>query len=136
MSLGRQGPRGARRGRPPLPADRNVLTRNPGFTLIELIVALVILGIAYGVALVAIRNDHQMKPADPQSRIETLRHSAIRNATAVSANVGDGGDRSWRDVTANPDGSIVADSLLGVDRLSGRPPIFHDSARAHGGARR
>ena len=93
-----------------------------GFTLLELIVAIVILGIAYGVAIVTIRIERGRASTTASSQVERLRRSAIHSATRITGRVEDRATVTSRnDVTANPDGSVVADSGLAIDRLTGRP---------------
>jgi Tfp pilus assembly protein FimT len=101
-----------------------VPSRRRATTLVELLVTLAVIGIATGVAaLAAPRLDAPVD--DPPARIARARATAIDSARAVTITVAI--DGRLVDVTAHPDGSIIADSGTGVLRFTGRAP--HGSAR-------
>lgn len=89
-------------------------------TLIELLVTLAIMGVILGVATLAFRRIEQPSPTDP--------HRVILDSLRVA--VGTGQPFTLRFVvrgvsavaTVFPDGSVVGDSVLGIDRLIGRMP--------------
>lgn len=93
--------------------------RARGNTLLELLVVLAILGVLAGVTGVAFRETRDADVIDPtRSRVAEARREAIRAGRAITVTV----VRQGRLVaaTAHPDGSVVADTSLAIDRLSGR----------------
>ena len=89
-----------------------------GTTLVELLVVLSILGVFASVTVLAIRRFDRPAADDPSAILaESLRAAVDTPRTIVVRIVGDGGPRT---ATIRPDGSVAADSLLGVDRLTGR----------------
>jgi prepilin-type N-terminal cleavage/methylation domain-containing protein len=98
------------------------MTRVPprGFTLIELLVALAIMGVILGVATLAFRRIEQPVPSDPYVMIgDSLRAAVATGRTMTLRFVVRGQSAA---ATLFPDGSIVSDSILGIDRLIGRTP--------------
>lgn len=95
-----------------------------GATLVELLVVLSILGVAASVVgLAAHRMDGRSEPDDyaPQiaaSQIAVARREAIRTGRPAGLVVVVGG-RPF-DALAWPDGSVHADTALGIDPLTGR----------------
>jgi prepilin-type N-terminal cleavage/methylation domain-containing protein len=90
-----------------------------GVTLIELLITLVLLGIISGVTVLAIRRIEQPRPDDPRVIIaDTIRKVLASGRPALIRILTNGGP-AWSNV--RPDGSVIADSLLGVDRLTGAP---------------
>lgn len=90
-----------------------------GATLIELVVALAILGIIASVAGLGARPDAFVRPSDEvTATVARLRRAAVNGGRAVTATLMS--DGAPRRLTAFPDGSVVADSVLAIDRLSGR----------------
>jgi prepilin-type N-terminal cleavage/methylation domain-containing protein len=97
---------------------RNTRERR-GTTLVELLVVLCILGIIAGVTVLAVRRFERPSPGDPGAILaESLRSALDTPHTSVVRIVRDGRPLS---ATIHPDGSIVADSALRADRLTGRP---------------
>ena len=91
-----------------------------GVTLVELIAALAIVGVALGVAGMAFgaRGTAAGQRDAVAERIADARAAALRGGSAVSVTVTvDGRETS---VTALPDGSVIADATVAVDRLTGR----------------
>jgi prepilin-type N-terminal cleavage/methylation domain-containing protein len=90
-----------------------------GVTLLELIVTLALLGIIAGVTVLAVRRIDAPRPDDPRTIVaDTLRAVLASGQTTVMRVATDSG-RGW--AVVRPDGSVVADSLLGVERLTGAP---------------
>jgi len=89
-----------------------------GTTLIELVITLAIIGVVAGVATLAIRREPPPDPSDPVVVLTTARRRAVATGrdTTVSAMV----DGVRYEATAHPDGSIVADTALHAERLTGR----------------
>jgi prepilin-type N-terminal cleavage/methylation domain-containing protein len=89
-----------------------------GVTLIELIVVLAIVAIMAGVATLAFRRADLTPQVEPWvSAIAAARRTAIDSDRTVSLTVRVG-DTIYS-ATALPDGSIVADAALGIDRVTG-----------------
>jgi prepilin-type N-terminal cleavage/methylation domain-containing protein len=101
-----------------------------GTTLIELLVVLAVLGIATGIAGLAFHRAHVAPtPASVMlGRIASARREAIATGRDVSTTMVV--DDQLRAVTAHADGSVLADSVPGLDPLSGRfTTDAHDDAR-------
>ena len=89
-----------------------------GVTLVELIVVLAIVAIIAGVTTLAFRRADRTPSVQPWvSAIAAARRTAIDSARAVSLTVRIG-DTVYA-ATALPDGSVIADAPLGIDRLTG-----------------
>jgi prepilin-type N-terminal cleavage/methylation domain-containing protein len=91
-----------------------------GVTLVELIVVLAILGVMAGVTGLAFQPVASRGPApvsDNAARIRAARRVALSSGRAVTISL----LRDGRPVfaTALPDGSVIADHALRVDRLTG-----------------
>ena len=90
----------------------------PGVTLIELIVVLAIVAIMAGVTTLAFRRADMTPTVAPWvSAVAAARRTAVDSDRTVSLTVRVG-DKVYA-ATALPDGSVVADAALGVDRLTG-----------------
>lgn len=102
-------------------ARRRVGNR-PGVTMLELIVALSLLGILSGVVGLAWSSGGEPAAADsgssPHGRISSERRRAIETGK-VRRFVLDGGRRSDT-LFAHPDGRVVGGARYGVDPLTGR----------------
>ena len=84
-----------------------------GVTLVELMVTLAVIGLVASVATLAI--GPAPPPADDTAtRVARARHAALTMARDTTIRLAD----SVR-ATARADGSIVADSVVGVERLTG-----------------
>lgn len=111
------------------------MTTRPGMTMLELIVVVAIMGIMAGfVGLAAMRMEPPAAPGTIEAARATVadaRRAAIRNgapvsvAVSVDAGVGNEGSVSAMagplHAIAFPDGSVIADPALGIDRLTGKP---------------
>lgn len=90
-----------------------------GVTLVELIVVLAVLGVMAAVTGLAFRAP---RPADRTdvwaAGVTDARARALATGAPVSVVLDARGADAM--VTAYPDGSVLADSALGVDRLTGR----------------
>jgi len=88
-----------------------------GMTLLELLIVLALVGILAGVAAMAARRIPPTDHSDPLVMVEDSLRRAVAEARAITIDVVmDGKSAS---ATANPDGSVVADSMFEIDRLSG-----------------
>jgi prepilin-type N-terminal cleavage/methylation domain-containing protein len=88
-----------------------------GFTLVELMVVLVILGVMAGVVGLAARSLDETDPASERAaQIADARRRALHTRRPVTLQLD-----SARRMVALPDGSVRADSALGLDALTGRP---------------
>ena len=89
-----------------------------GSTLIELLIVLSVLGIMASVAVLAARRFDPPPRDDPSVVIaESLRAAVDTPRAIVVRLVRDGVPLS---ATIRPDGSVVGDTALGVDRFTGR----------------
>lgn len=85
-----------------------------GTTLVELIVALAILGVMAAVTAVALREAPSPTPADLRAeRITRARHEALEQGHRVSLRWME--DGVVHHATALPDGRVLADSGIAVD---------------------
>ncbi|HEX2210518.1 MAG TPA: prepilin-type N-terminal cleavage/methylation domain-containing protein [Longimicrobium sp.] len=91
-----------------------------GFTLVEMMVVLAILGVMAGVAGLAARSLERTDAASERAAaIAGARRTALQTRRPVTLAVQtDGGPARF---IAYPDGSVRADSTLGLDVLTGRP---------------
>jgi prepilin-type N-terminal cleavage/methylation domain-containing protein len=89
-----------------------------GVTLVELLVVLTILGVIAGVAGLAVRRAAPTQADPRRGALAAARRLAIDSARVVSIDVGGDTAAGWR-ATAYPDGSVVADTGAGIDRLTG-----------------
>ncbi|HEU4557052.1 MAG TPA: prepilin-type N-terminal cleavage/methylation domain-containing protein [Longimicrobium sp.] len=89
-----------------------------GATLLELMVALAILAIAAGVVVPALRHAAQAPPT-LHDHVAAARREALEQGRAVTRTLRD--SAGTRLLTAYPDGRVAADTVLGVDPLTGRP---------------
>jgi prepilin-type N-terminal cleavage/methylation domain-containing protein len=91
-----------------------------GITLAELLVVIVILGITAGITGLAFaRSPARAGAVNPVTQaITDARAEALRTGHAVTITIGVHGKPLA--ATAFPDGSVVADSALGVDHFTGK----------------
>ena len=116
--------------------------RRAGVTLVELLVVLAILGVMAGVAglsfarpVLAVQQPGSLEAALDSiaevRRMAITRGVSITVTLSISGSTAGGGDAPWIvRATALPDGSIIADAALGIDRLTGRP-VGSQEAREH-----
>lgn len=88
-----------------------------GGTLLELLVVLTLVAAIAGVATFAARRLPVPDPRTPRATIARARHDAVHLGRSVTGFAYREND-SVR-FTARPDGSVVADSALHVERLTG-----------------
>jgi len=98
------------RGRGPLRLPR------AGVTLVELLVVLAIMAVMAGVATFGAPPTHAT-PSDVAVRTASARRAALASGRPVSVTVVAFGHEHA--MSALPNGVVIADSLLGVDRLTG-----------------
>ena len=97
--------------------SRRVTSR--GVALVELIVVIALLGVVAAVAGLTIHAAPAVPTASPvAAQVADARARALTSGRALTTEVTHDGRRHA--VTAYPDGSVVADTLLHVDRTSGR----------------
>lgn len=92
-----------------------MITKRRGVTLIELLIAITLLAVVAAVGVVG--SAHHRGSYTTARAIQDARGEAIRGGKEVLIQVLVG-DSVYR-VTAEPDGSVLADSILRVDRTSG-----------------
>lgn len=89
-----------------------------GLTFVELLVTLALIGIMSAVATPALLRPAAPDASDPDVIARRLRSDAVRSGVAKS------GVATVKGVavalTAYPDGSVIADSSLRIDPLTGR----------------
>jgi prepilin-type N-terminal cleavage/methylation domain-containing protein len=91
-----------------------------GMTLVELLVTLAIMGALLGVVTLAVRRIAEPAPADPYQIVgDSLRAAASSGRPIPLHFVLHGASVA---ATVFPDGSVVGDSVLRIERLSGRAP--------------
>lgn len=91
-----------------------------GMTLLEFLVTLSIMGVILGVATLAFRRIEERAPNDPYRLVDdSLRHAVSTGVPVTLRFIVNGVSAA---ATVFPDGSIVGDSALGIDRLIGRTP--------------
>ena len=88
-----------------------------GVTLVELLVVLAIMTVMAAVVGIAAPPIHHADPDMTATHVVAARRAALSSGQAVSITIVSG-DHSYA-ATAYPDGTIVADSGLAVDRLAG-----------------
>ena len=94
-----------------------------GFTLVEMVVALAVLGVMAGVAIVAFGGAEEPDAeALRAARVAAMRRQAVETRRPVPFTVEMEGGRV-AEAHALPDGRGVGDSAAGVDALSGRPRV-------------
>ncbi len=89
-----------------------------GVTLLELIVCVAVLGLMAAVATLALRSAVPPDPNAPMTIIADTLDNVLTTGTAATLQFIVSGRPAV--ATINPDGSILADSILGIDRFTGR----------------
>ena len=91
-----------------------------GMTLVELLVTLAIMGVLLGVVTLAVRQIAQPVGEDPYHIVADSLRVAAASGRAISLSfVIEGAPAA---ATVFPDGSVVSDSVLAIERLSGKLP--------------
>jgi prepilin-type N-terminal cleavage/methylation domain-containing protein len=109
-------------------ARRPASRRRSGLTLLELLVTIALIAIVVGVVAPALPRLGDQGPDTPASRIARARRDALASGRPVTLSIDTvvaPAKAPPVDATVSPDGSVVADTMLSVDRLSGRPT--HDA---------
>jgi prepilin-type N-terminal cleavage/methylation domain-containing protein len=96
-----------------------MIRQRRGVTLIELVVTIALLAILTAVATLAVRTIQRPPPNDPASMLADSLTAAIGSSHPITVVVLRHGDRAF--ATANPDGTVTADSVFRTDALTGRP---------------
>jgi prepilin-type N-terminal cleavage/methylation domain-containing protein len=94
-----------------------------GVTLLELLVTLVVLGVLTSVTTLGVRRIQQPAADDPLAIIADSLRIAIAESRAITFAIESHGGVA--NATVYPDGSVVADTALHIDGLSGRPTDAH-----------
>lgn len=98
----------------------NLSRARRGMTLIEVLVALVVIAIIATLAGLQVRPAERADPDAPGSRIRGARNRAIRTGQRVTFT---SDSLAGTYAVALPDGSVIADSTIPVERLTGMPRL-------------
>lgn len=93
--------------------------RPDGVTLVELLVTIAVLGVLCAVATLAVRRIDRPNPDDPRTMLANGIRSVLQTGKPASLHFVIDGVAA--NATILPDGSVVADSALLVERLTGIP---------------
>jgi hypothetical protein len=85
--------------------------------LVELLIAIVLLGVMASVATLTMQPLEETPPDDPNRILADSLRAALATGRTITIHLRVDGERAL--ATIHPDGSIVADSIVRVDRLSG-----------------
>ena len=88
-----------------------------GFTLVELLIAMTILAITSMIAALAVRSTDPPAPDDPWGILVDSQRVALATGRSIVVRSNVSGKTAYASI--RPDGSVVADSILEIDRLSG-----------------
>ena len=94
------------------------LTPRRGTTLIEMLVSVVLLGILASIATPALRRAAAPPTGEVLTAIADSLDVAIASGRTITLRLSVQSRPGF--ATVNPDGSVVADSAIHVDRLTGR----------------
>jgi prepilin-type N-terminal cleavage/methylation domain-containing protein len=98
---------------------REHVTPRRGTTLIEMLVSIVLLGIVASVATPALRRAAMPPMSDAFTAIAESLDVAIASGRTITLQLSMESGSAF--ATVRPDGSVVADSAIHVDRFTGRP---------------
>jgi prepilin-type N-terminal cleavage/methylation domain-containing protein len=93
------------------------MTQRHGVTLIELLVTLSVLAILSAVTTLAVRRIDTPRPHDPRAILADSIRVVLESGRATTVHFVIDGVAT--NATIHPDGSVVADSLLDLEPLSG-----------------
>ena len=91
-----------------------------GMTLLELLVTLAIMGALLGVVTLAVRQIAKPAPDDPYHVVVDSLRAGVAHGRPITLRFVVQGVAAA--ATVYPDGSIVGDSVLAIERLSGKMP--------------
>lgn len=97
---------------------RNVRFARHGLTLLEVVISVTILGVTASVATMVIRRAPPSDPTNPATVIADTLERVLATGARVTLQFTVNAHPAL--ATINPDGSIVADSALAIERLTGR----------------
>jgi prepilin-type N-terminal cleavage/methylation domain-containing protein len=89
-----------------------------GVSLIELIVCVAVLGLMASVATLAMRGAEPRDRNDPATVIRDTLERVLGTGMPATLQFTVNGRPAL--ATINPDGTVLADSILGIDRFTGR----------------
>ena len=89
-----------------------------GVTLLELILCVAVLGLMASVATLAMRAADPPDPNDPMTVIADTLERVLGTGMPATLQFSVNGRPAL--ATINPDGTVLADSILGIDRFTGR----------------
>jgi len=95
----------------------SALGKRRGVTLIELLVSISLVGLIASVTTVALRRIDEQPPDDPLRMLADSLRVVVATGREVTLQLRVNAALAL--ATIHPDGSIVADSVVRVDRLSG-----------------
>jgi type II secretory pathway pseudopilin PulG len=91
-------------------------------SLLELMIVMALLALVAGVTGVAFTRARPVAAvAASIAVVAAARDSALRSGRVVTLRTSALGSRLSAELTAYPDGRVIADSSLGIDPLTGRP---------------
>jgi prepilin-type N-terminal cleavage/methylation domain-containing protein len=105
-------------------------TQRRGVTLIELLVTLALLALIACVTTLSIRRMEEPSPDDPARMLADSLRQAVATGRAATFRLTVNGRAAL--ATTHPDGSVVADSVVPIDRLTA---VFRDSSKRRAGIR-
>lgn len=98
--------------------EQRTAASSSGYTLIELVVCVALVGMAASVAALAARRFTRPDPADPLVIVRNAVDSSLSTGRSITLQLSVDGRAAL--ATFNPDGSVLADSVLRIDRFTGR----------------